>query len=88
MDRLHQKLFTTSQVANVLGVSRITVFRWIKDGTIAALRIGRNYFISEEELQKHIATRPITGLDKSNIQKLVDKVVTDYGETIRMLGRE
>jgi excisionase family DNA binding protein len=88
MDRLHQKLFTTSQVANVLGVSRITIFRWIKDGTIAALRIGRNYFISEEELQKHIAARPLSDTDKSSIQKLVDKVIIDYGETIRMLGRE
>ncbi len=89
MESLHgQNYFSTSEVAKILDVTRVTVFRWIKDGSIKAHKIGRNYVIPHEEVIKHLDTRPLTEIDKQEIKALVDKTIKDYGETIRMLGRE
>ncbi len=89
MESLHGKnYFSTSEIANILNVTRVTVFRWIKDGIITADKIGRNYAISHKELMKHVETRPINEEDKIEVKHLVEKVIKDYGETIRMLGRE
>lgn len=89
MESLHGKsLFSTSEVAKILSVTRVTVFRWIKDGSIRANKIGRNYVISHEEVIKRLDVRPLTEKDKEEIKGLVEKTIKDYGETIRMLGRE
>jgi excisionase family DNA binding protein len=89
MESLHgQNFFSTSEVATILNVTRITIFRRIKDGSLKATKIGRNYAISHEELMKHLEERPLSELDKEEIKKLVDKTIADYGDTIRMLGRE
>ncbi len=89
MDTLHKdNFFSTSQVAEILGVTRITVFRWIKEGTLKAEKIGRNYVISHEELNKHLDSKPLSDEEKTRVTKLVHKTIEDYGETIRMLGRE
>lgn len=89
MDTIHSNNFlSTSQVAELLNVSRITIFRWIKEGTLKAHKVGRNYVVSQEEFRKHVGKQPLSEDEKNNIEKLVEKVVTDYGETIRMLGSE
>lgn len=81
-------LLSTSQVAELLGVTRITVFRWIKDGVIEATKVGRNYVVTPEALACQLNTQTLSESQKSNIKQLIDKAVHDYGETIRMLGRE
>ena len=40
--------FSIAEVANFLGVSRITVYNRIKQGKIKASRIGRSYAIPKE----------------------------------------
>ncbi len=42
------KLYRTGEVAERLGVSKMTVLRWIKAGKIKAFRIGREYRIPPE----------------------------------------
>jgi len=89
MKSLHgQNFFSTAEVANILDVTRVTVFRWIKDGSMKATKVGRGYIVPHEELVKRLDSRPLTGEEKQEITKLVDKTIQDYGETIRMLGRE
>ena len=89
MESLHGKnFFSTAEVAKILNVTRVTVFRWIKDGSIKANKIGRNYVIPHEEIIKHLDARPLTEGDKEEIKSLVERTIKDYGETIRMLGRE
>ena len=89
MESLHgQNYFSTSEAAIILNVTRITIFRWIKDGSILANKIGRNYVIPHEEIIKHLDNRPLSIEDKEEIKGLVDRMIKDYGETIRMLGRE
>ena len=46
------KLYRTGKVAEMLGVNRVTVFRWIKQGKIKAVRVGREYRIPEGEVNR------------------------------------
>ena len=44
-------LLTVAEVAEVLRVSNMTVYRLIKAGELPALRVGKNYRIRESELE-------------------------------------
>ena len=89
MDRLQtNNFYSTSQAAELLDVSRITIFRWIKKGVIEATKVGRHYVISHAELVKHLHKDEPNEQQIHELKNLVDKVILDYGETIRMLGRE
>jgi len=46
------KLYRTGKVAEKLGVHKVTVIRWIKQGRIKAIRVGREYRISEDEVKR------------------------------------
>ena len=50
-------LLTIGQVAEQLLVSTKTVRRWIKSGDLVAHRFGRQWRISESDLQTFIRTR-------------------------------
>lgn len=43
-------LLTVAEVAEVLRVSNMTVYRLIKAGELPALRVGKNYRIREADL--------------------------------------
>ena len=45
-----EKFITTTELAKMLGVSRIAVYKRIKSGKIIALRIGRNFVIDKKDL--------------------------------------
>jgi len=44
----------TKEVAERLGVSVATVKRWLKDGKIPSSKFGRDYKVTEEDLQNFI----------------------------------
>jgi len=46
------KLYRTGKVAEILGVNRVTVIRWIKQGRIKAVIVGREYRIPEDEVKR------------------------------------
>lgn len=46
------ELYRTGKVAKMLGVHKVTVIRWIKDGKIRAVRIGKEYRIPEDEVKR------------------------------------
>ena len=48
----NMKFYTTGKVAEMLGVHKMTVIRWIRSGKIKALRIGKVYRIPESELKR------------------------------------
>ncbi len=77
--------FTTSEVAKMLGISRVTVFRKIKLGEIKAERFGRNFLVPVDQF---VQNRELTEEKKSEIKKIIDKAVKEYGETFRLLGEE
>ncbi|HBO17500.1 MAG: hypothetical protein A2566_03725 [Candidatus Zambryskibacteria bacterium RIFOXYD1_FULL_40_13] len=82
---------SVQELAKMLGISRIAVFNKIKKGQIPAEKIGRSYAISMEHV-----TEIVGGLDsgilteekKSEIKKAVEKVVQEYGDTLKLLGKE
>ena len=46
------KLYRTGKVAEMLGVNRVTVIRWIKQGKIKAVRVGKEFRIPEDEVKR------------------------------------
>jgi len=70
-----------------MGISRIAVYRKVKNGQIKAVKIGRNYAIPQGAIGiargKPLSAREIRRLDAA-----IRKVVKEYGETLRLLGKE
>lgn len=82
-----KEFYSVPEVAKILGVSRIAIFKKIKKGEIKAERIGRNYAIESSELA-HIFGKKISAQDKKELDKAIRKVFKDYSETLRLLGNE
>lgn len=78
---------TTSELAKLLGISRIAVFRKIKAGSIKAQKRGRNFAILKDDLPG-ILNVDLTQEGKDLIKKSVQKTIEEYGETLRQLGKE
>jgi excisionase family DNA binding protein len=62
----HSSLLTIPDVAKRLKVAEITVRRWIKDREIVAHKIGRQWRISETDLELFLRTRRGLNLMSSN----------------------
>jgi excisionase family DNA binding protein len=48
---------TVSEVAELLRVSNMTVYRLISAGQLAAARVGKSYRIREEDVDRYLAER-------------------------------
>ena len=46
------KLYTTPEVMEIFGVTRLTVYRWIKSGKIEALKIGKDWRFFETAIER------------------------------------
>lgn len=55
--------YTTKQVAELLKVNPRTVSRWVHLGQLPAVRLGRRYRISKEDLKNFLAKRRTIGED-------------------------
>ena len=73
------------QLANMLGISRIAVYKKVKKGQIKALRIGRSFAISRKYLDT-ILGKTLKESQKKEIDTAVKKTVKEYGDTLKMLG--
>jgi excisionase family DNA binding protein len=51
------RLLTVNEVADLLRVSRMTVYRLIKEREIPALRVGRSYRLREEDVNAYLTDR-------------------------------
>jgi excisionase family DNA binding protein len=78
---------TIPQLAKMLGVSRVTIYRKVKSGRIPAVKVGHTYVITDDEIETILA-KELTSRDKSRIESLVKRVVNEYGETLKLLGKE
>jgi len=80
-----KQYISTTEAAKILGISRIAVFRKIKNGQIRAQKIGRNFVIEKNHLVSD-PDAPLSAKEKALIDKAVDKTVKEYGETLRLLA--
>jgi excisionase family DNA binding protein len=76
-----------AQFAKVLGISRIAVYQKIKKGEIKAIRIGRSFAIPKKYLTD-ITGKTLGEKDKKIIDEAVKKTFQEYGELLKLLGRE
>ncbi len=92
MEEKRKKLFiSVVELAKMLGISRVAVFKRIKKGQIPAEKIGRSYAISMSDVNdivQGISLKTLTEDQKEQIKKAIEKVVEDYGETLKLLGKE
>jgi excisionase family DNA binding protein len=80
-----KRFLSTTELAKILGISRIAVYKRIKSGKIKAIKNGRNFIIDKKDWS-NILEKKLTKKEKSEIEKAVKKTVKEYGETLRMLG--
>lgn len=83
----NKNLLSTSELAKMLGISRIAVFKKIKSGQIKAEKVGRNFVIEEQNISL-ILGNILSKKNKRAVEQAVDKTAKEYGETLRLLGRE
>ena len=81
------KFLSTGEVAQILGISRIAVFKKIKSGQIKAKKIGRNFVIDKSDLPNILGT-VLGDTQKKEISEAVRKTVREYGDALKLLGKE
>jgi len=83
---MDKEFLSTSEVAKLLGISRIAVFKKIQSGDMRARKIGRNFAVDRKDLD--VLGTVLRNNKKQEIERAVQKTVTEYGETLRLLGKE
>lgn len=81
------KYITIPELAKLLGITRIAVYKKVKKGQIKAVKIGRNFAIPKKYISSIIG-KDLTEQNKREIDTAVKKTVQEYGEVLRLLGRE
>ena len=82
-----ERYITIPELARLLGVSRIAIYNRVKKGQIPAIRIGRNYVITDKTMTE-ILGKKTTEEGKKRIDVAVDRTVREYGEVLKLLGKE
>ena len=82
-----RRFFSTAELAKMLGVSRVAVFKKIRSGSIHAEKIGRAYVIPKEEIAAALGVF-VSERRKREIDQSVERTVREYGDVLRRLGGE
>ena len=56
-DHARASFLTVGEVAALLRVSNMTVYRLISAGDLAAVRVGKSYRLFEDDVDKYLADR-------------------------------
>ena len=83
----NREFLTVTELADILGISRVAVFYKIKNGQIKAEKAGRDYIIYKKDIRDLIGDELTDGL-KKEISLAVDRVVEEYGDTLKELGKD
>jgi excisionase family DNA binding protein len=54
---MEEKFFTTEQVANILQVHPFTILKFIKEGKLKGIKLGRVYRIMESDIKNFLEER-------------------------------
>lgn len=58
-----EPLLTVGEVANLMRVSNMTVYRLIKAGQLGAIRVGKNYRIRRSDVERYLSERSLNTRD-------------------------
>lgn len=75
------------RLAEMLGVSRVAVYKRVKKGQIKAVRIGRAFAIPESYVL-NILGKTLGKEEKKQIDQAVKKTIKEYGRVLKLLGAE
>ncbi|MEM0025655.1 MAG: helix-turn-helix domain-containing protein [Zestosphaera sp.] len=70
---MSEKLYRTSEVAELLNISVSTVKKWIKQGRLHALRVGKLWMIPESEVR-----RILSGVERREIRAAIYARVSSH----------
>lgn len=84
---MENRYITIPELAGILGISRIAVYKKVRKGEIKAMKIGRNYAI-QRKFVDNILGKELNPQEKREIDAAVRKTVKEYGEVLKLLGRE
>ena len=66
---MDEKFFTTEQVANILQVHPFTILKFIKQGKLKGIKLGRVYRIKESDINKFLEDRMTPGATPQKEEK-------------------
>lgn len=78
---------STNDIAKILGISRIAVFKRIKAGVIPAKKIGRRFGVDKEDIPE-ILGKTLSAANKQSVEASVKRTIQEYGTTLQLLGKE
>jgi excisionase family DNA binding protein len=56
-----ESLLTLQQAADKLGISKVTLWRWIKDGKLSAVKLSRRVvYVRKEEIDRFLKASETT----------------------------
>ncbi len=56
-NEFRSRFVTVGEVASLLRVSNMTVYRLVQGGQLPAVRVGRSYRIREEDVDRYLGAR-------------------------------
>lgn len=56
---MSERLLTAQEVADLLRVSTMTVYRLIRRGDLPAVKVGRSYRVIQSELDRYLRSRVV-----------------------------
>jgi excisionase family DNA binding protein len=71
-----EKFFTTEQVANILQVHPFTILKFIKEGKLKGVKLGRMYRIKESDVKAFLEERMTGGTKTEKTEKKEEKTKT------------
>ena len=82
---VNKEFISISEFAELLGISRIAVYKRIKKGQIKAQKIGRSFVIPRKYVDD-IVGKTLSDRNKKIINEAVKKTFKEYGEVLKRLG--
>lgn len=79
--------YTIPELAKEIGLSRIAVYKQVRQGKIKAIRISRFWVIPKSEIENILGT-VLTKEQKNIINAGIDKTIKEYGQALKLLGAE
>jgi excisionase family DNA binding protein len=83
----YEKYITIPELAKLLGVSRIAIYKRVKKGQIPATKIGRTYVITDQTIAD-VLGKAVTRRGKEQIDAAVRRTVREYGAVLKQLAQE
>ncbi len=56
MKKIREQLYTVGDIAELLGVTKYTVSKWLREGNLGGVKVGRLWRIRESDLDEFIGT--------------------------------